>query len=425
MPRERSAGQADDAAVLGGGEGAAVRMVRSLRAETGMTHGAVQRVAQQLGYGVESVRKWVKQADIDDGARPGVTTAEAAAGQGARAGGPRAAPGERDPASARRLSSGRSSTASSAGRRVHRRQQGRRRRRAPARSRAHLQGAAGGSEHLLRRQDPAAVGARPARRRADAAARWAVGRQLRGLRGAQAVEGRPARRHRHRPRPGRPPDAPAAASQGARRSQAGPHHPPRPERRPAIRTWSSATSPPTGPNQLWVTDLTFVATWAGVAYVCFIVDAFSRMIVGWRVAVAHAHRRWSSTRSRWPAGRAAPASTGCAATATPARSSRRIRYGERLAEIGAVPSIGTVGDSLRQRAGRDRQRLLQDRADPRPGPHRTLEDRRGRRARHARLGALAQHPPPARLPRRPPARRVRSRRSTLPNRPTRPWLEIQ
>src|SRR5690606_18265031 len=38
----------------------------------------------------------------------------------------------------------------------------------------------------------------------------------------------------------------------------------------------------TGPNQLWVTDLTFVPTWAGIAYVCFIVDAFSRMIVGWR-----------------------------------------------------------------------------------------------------------------------------------------------
>ena len=38
------------------------------------------------------------------------------------------------------------------------------------------------------------------------------------------------------------------------------------------------------PNQLWVTDLTYVATWAGVAYVCFIVDAYSRMIVGWRVA---------------------------------------------------------------------------------------------------------------------------------------------
>ena len=38
------------------------------------------------------------------------------------------------------------------------------------------------------------------------------------------------------------------------------------------------------PNRLWATDLTFVPTWAGVAYVCFIVDAFSRMIVGWRCA---------------------------------------------------------------------------------------------------------------------------------------------
>jgi transposase-like protein len=55
---------------------AAVRMVRSLQAETGMTHGAVRRVAEQLGFGVESVRSWVKQADIDDGARPGVTTIE-------------------------------------------------------------------------------------------------------------------------------------------------------------------------------------------------------------------------------------------------------------------------------------------------------------------------------------------------------------
>jgi putative transposase len=40
----------------------------------------------------------------------------------------------------------------------------------------------------------------------------------------------------------------------------------------------------TAPNQLWVTDLTYVPTWAGVAYVCFIIDAYSRTIVGWRVA---------------------------------------------------------------------------------------------------------------------------------------------
>ncbi|GAB3275575.1 transposase [Sinomonas notoginsengisoli] len=55
---------------------AAVRMVRTLRAELGTEHGTVQRVAAQLGYGVESVRAWVRQADIDDGAAPGVSTAE-------------------------------------------------------------------------------------------------------------------------------------------------------------------------------------------------------------------------------------------------------------------------------------------------------------------------------------------------------------
>ena len=42
-------------------------MVRALRAELGTGHGTVRWVASQLGYGVESVRLWVKQADIDDG----------------------------------------------------------------------------------------------------------------------------------------------------------------------------------------------------------------------------------------------------------------------------------------------------------------------------------------------------------------------
>jgi transposase len=55
----------------------AVRLVRQLRRELGTEHGTVKRVAEQLGYGVESVRSWVKQADIDAGAKPGVTTAEA------------------------------------------------------------------------------------------------------------------------------------------------------------------------------------------------------------------------------------------------------------------------------------------------------------------------------------------------------------
>ncbi len=56
----------------------AVRMVRTLRAELGTSQGTVKRVATQLGYGVESVRSWVKQAEIDSGQTPGVSTSEAA-----------------------------------------------------------------------------------------------------------------------------------------------------------------------------------------------------------------------------------------------------------------------------------------------------------------------------------------------------------
>jgi transposase len=77
MPTDRTAGKPTTRRYSPEEKQAAVRMVRSLQAETGMTHGAVRRVAEQLGYGVESVRSWVKQTDVDDGVRPGMTTSEA------------------------------------------------------------------------------------------------------------------------------------------------------------------------------------------------------------------------------------------------------------------------------------------------------------------------------------------------------------
>ena len=55
----------------------AVRLVRQLRKELGTTHGTIRRVADQIGCGVESLRTWVNQADIDDGVEPGLTTTEA------------------------------------------------------------------------------------------------------------------------------------------------------------------------------------------------------------------------------------------------------------------------------------------------------------------------------------------------------------
>jgi len=98
------------------------------------------------------------------------------------------------------------------------------------------------------------------------------------------------------------------------------------------------------PNRLWVTDLTFVSTWAGVAYVCFIVDAYSRKIVGWRVA---AHMRTAMVldaleMARWSRGTKLE---GLVAHSDAGSQFTSIRYGERLAELGAVPSIGSVGDS--------------------------------------------------------------------------------
>ena len=100
----------------------------------------------------------------------------------------------------------------------------------------------------------------------------------------------------------------------------------------------------TGPNRLWVTDLTYVPTWAGVAYVCFITDAYSRMIVGWRVA---SHTRTQMVldaleMARWARGTRLEGLT-CHSDA--GSQFTAVRYGERLGEIGAAPSIGSVGDS--------------------------------------------------------------------------------
>jgi len=98
------------------------------------------------------------------------------------------------------------------------------------------------------------------------------------------------------------------------------------------------------PNRLWVVDLTPVATWQGFAYVCFLTDAFSRKIVGWRVA---SHMRSGMVldaleMARWSRGTRLE---GLVTHSDVGSQFTSVRYGERLAELGVVPSIGSVGDS--------------------------------------------------------------------------------
>jgi transposase len=78
MPKELSPGKPTTRRYSPEEKARAVRLVRQLRKELGTEHGTIQRVAEQLGIGVESVASWVKQADIDDGVKPGLSTDDAA-----------------------------------------------------------------------------------------------------------------------------------------------------------------------------------------------------------------------------------------------------------------------------------------------------------------------------------------------------------
>jgi transposase InsO family protein len=97
------------------------------------------------------------------------------------------------------------------------------------------------------------------------------------------------------------------------------------------------------PNQLWVADITFVATWRGVVYTALVIDVFARCIVGWRV--------WNSMRTDLVLDALEQALYSRTGTEGLVHHSDRgsqylsIRYTERLAEAGIEPSVGSVGDS--------------------------------------------------------------------------------
>ena len=99
----------------------------------------------------------------------------------------------------------------------------------------------------------------------------------------------------------------------------------------------------TRPNQLWVADITFIATWSGFVYVAFIIDVFARRIVGWRVnrslktelvLDALEQALWSRTPIE---GLVHHSDRGCQYLS--------IRYSDKLVEAGIDASVGSVGDS--------------------------------------------------------------------------------
>ena len=99
----------------------------------------------------------------------------------------------------------------------------------------------------------------------------------------------------------------------------------------------------TRPNELWVADFTYVATWSGVVYVAFVIDVFARRIIGWRVARsmnaelvldALEQALWARSDVK-----------GVVHHSDRGSQYLSIRYSERLTEVGAQPSVGSVGDS--------------------------------------------------------------------------------
>lgn len=127
------------------------------------------------------------------------------------------------------------------------------------------------------------------------------------------------------------------------------------------------------PNMLWVSDFTYVATWAGFVYVAFVIDVYARYIVGWRVSrTAHAgfvlDALEQAIHERRPVHRG-----GLIHHSDRGSQYVSIRYSERLAEAGIEPSVGSVGDSYDNALAETINGLYKAEVIHRRGPWRSFE----------------------------------------------------
>jgi len=127
------------------------------------------------------------------------------------------------------------------------------------------------------------------------------------------------------------------------------------------------------PNALWVSDFTYVATWAGFVYVAFVIDTYARRIVGWRVSRT-AHTSFvldaldQALHERRPIRRA-----GLVHHSDRGSQYVSIKYTERLAEAGIEPSVGSVGDSYDNALAETINGLYKAELIHRRGPWRSFE----------------------------------------------------
>lgn len=128
----------------------------------------------------------------------------------------------------------------------------------------------------------------------------------------------------------------------------------------------------TRPDELWVADFTYVRTWPGFAYAAFVIDVYSRMIVGWSLSTTLRTRMplEALEMAIWRRDHPLPgpvhhSDRGCQYTS--------IRYTERLAEEGIAPSVGSAGDAYDNAMAEATIALYKTELIKKHGPWKTLE----------------------------------------------------
>jgi putative transposase len=129
----------------------------------------------------------------------------------------------------------------------------------------------------------------------------------------------------------------------------------------------------TRPNQLWVSDFTYVATWSGFVYVAFVIDVFARRIVGWRVSASMRTDFVLDALEQAIYARRGDALVGLVHHSDRGTQYLSMRYTDRLADAGIAPSVGSQGDAYDNALAESVIGLFKTEVIRRKGPWRVLE----------------------------------------------------